>query len=827
MKFIITKKMKNSVSLKFTFLLICIFFSMKIYSQFGECTHMNGIGPENKNYLPPPDITFKEKMIIEFYCQATAPWGDDVINDEECSKTIKNSGCLLTCLSMIMKANGVDIDPGTLNTWLSDNNGFFGCRLRYASIDSYPKSTVTFADYEVTYSLQTVKKELDAGNPVIAHLNSNHYVLITGYVNEGNNSSDFYYHDPGSSNGADLDWSDEASNCVDLVIYHNVKYIFSYNISGYVKDADNNGIEGVTLTFEGNDASTTTATTDEDGYYIHEVPSDWEGTVRPSKPGYSFFGPAIRNYSDLEGNQTDQNYCGGELKELISISGIIKDDSGNPIENATITFDPPGNSIETDDNGNFEFTVESGWEGYIEVEADGYQNNKQNYGLYTTDINIGNIELSETGIHGCKLKYNINSNSGEYIFEIYSCTELDKIKWMVTGGNDYYYEKTNVSSYEESIGLPGPGWYTVCAEIFFYNGVSEEICKEIRYEGIRNCNFNNTKVVSDFEIIGGSRIFKKGSTVTFMDASRSEQRNPDFEEYYPDQIADPCPISTWIWDLDWEHDDCPWWAGKNHDCRYDEGYLENDYKQYVNKTYNSKGIYIIELHVHDADESKVKISPSGGIAHVSHGKKWGWVAIVDCDAVTTSDDRSSQVVRDKENYTYYYSGIFRLYDELPDQNIKNTSIKYIACDQIELQAGFHAKAASGQTIRFTPDHPNLQNTVKSTYVTENNDKKSYLIEKDDYYNDEQNHLLNKDTIIKKEIVNIYPNPSNGIINIELNCAISNVEIIEINNTSGLNVKTIKPSSNVINVNLNKYAGNIYFIKTIFVDKVITKKVIIQ
>lgn len=71
-------------------------------------------------------------------------------------------------------------------------------------------------------------------------------------------------------------------------------------------------------------------------------------------------------------------------------------------------------------------------------------------------------------------------------------------------------------------------------------------------------------------------------------------------------------------------------------------------------------------------------------------------------------------------------------------------------------------------------------------------------------------------------LSIYPNPSNGIINIDAD----NISQIEIHNVIGQNVAIIVVESNRYELNMSDYEAGIYFIKIKTVDETITRKVIL-
>ena len=79
----------------------------------------------------------------------------------------------------------------------------------------------------------------------------------------------------------------------------------TYAISGNVRDAENNGISGVTVNFSNNAGSTVT---DSSGYYSLDVDSDWTGAVTPVTGDRYTSDPPDRSYDSLTSDQSEQDY---------------------------------------------------------------------------------------------------------------------------------------------------------------------------------------------------------------------------------------------------------------------------------------------------------------------------------------------------------------------------------------------------------------------------------------------------------------------------------------------------------------------------------------
>ena len=61
-----------------------------------------------------------------FFSALDPTWADDPIIDEDgvTQGTIRTIGCVMTSATMVLKYYGVDTDPGQLNSWLNENDGY-------------------------------------------------------------------------------------------------------------------------------------------------------------------------------------------------------------------------------------------------------------------------------------------------------------------------------------------------------------------------------------------------------------------------------------------------------------------------------------------------------------------------------------------------------------------------------------------------------------------------------------------------------------------------------------------------------------------------------
>jgi alpha-tubulin suppressor-like RCC1 family protein len=113
----------------------------------------------------------------------------------------------------------------------------------------------------------------------------------------------------------------------------------------------NAGVAGATLTYV--DGKLKTVKSDATGHYVFQVSYHWTGTVTPSKPGYIFFSPPSRGYTDVLTDKPNQNYTANALAKFKSYGaydGWILESSEN--SNAGGTFNAASNKFIVGDDQN-------------------------------------------------------------------------------------------------------------------------------------------------------------------------------------------------------------------------------------------------------------------------------------------------------------------------------------------------------------------------------------------------------------------------------------------------------------------------------------------
>jgi hypothetical protein len=142
------------------------------------------------------------------------------------------------------------------------------------------------------------------------------------------------------------------------------KYIGTYFISGFVRDISGQPIGQIPI-----EGFPQNLSTNEFGYYITEVPAQWNGTVTPVFSGYQFNPNAI-SISQVNSDRSDQNFIIRKMGSVY-VTGKIKDENGEPFIDATLNGFPETTRI--DATGNFYGEVPVGWSGTIIPVSEGYQ----------------------------------------------------------------------------------------------------------------------------------------------------------------------------------------------------------------------------------------------------------------------------------------------------------------------------------------------------------------------------------------------------------------------------------------------------------------------
>lgn len=160
------------------------------------------------------------KKIILFLCAAliwnlagaaTFPWFSQVDsrwNSENLGysrSSIGNSGCVLSCLSMLLNAEASNprVTPDQLNDWLRRNGGYAGNLMRWqvpAQIDGLGPGLELVSQIERANDWRYLSDELDQGHKVIVKVSgrASHWVLVVDRDGPYDKASSYQVNDPGT-----------------------------------------------------------------------------------------------------------------------------------------------------------------------------------------------------------------------------------------------------------------------------------------------------------------------------------------------------------------------------------------------------------------------------------------------------------------------------------------------------------------------------------------------------------------------------------------------------------------------------------------------------
>lgn len=222
--------MNSILNTALIFALTCLFAQAT-----AQDLHEAPAGPfiDSASYVPPAEGDRAACTIpINSRKQCGQSWSSSTLGF--CTTTICQEGCALACATMVLNANGISIDPGQLNTWLKSNSGYTtgNCLIYWNAVTNYPNASLTWYG-STAYNLAVIKAEIDAGNPVIIHVNRpygststatcSHFVVAYSYTNSGTSMSDFIIADPGvSAFPTNLSNYTICSESTALRIYRNV-----------------------------------------------------------------------------------------------------------------------------------------------------------------------------------------------------------------------------------------------------------------------------------------------------------------------------------------------------------------------------------------------------------------------------------------------------------------------------------------------------------------------------------------------------------------------------------------------------------------------------
>jgi hypothetical protein len=124
----------------------------------------------------------RAELNVPRFAQADPRWADDPLGPTD--STIGGEGCAVSCAAMVLSYYGVNVDPGVLNTFLTDNAGYTPQGWLYW------EKAAAFAPgkakhiYEDAPSYYLIDSNLLKGNPVIIRIRLKsgitHFVVVVG-----------------------------------------------------------------------------------------------------------------------------------------------------------------------------------------------------------------------------------------------------------------------------------------------------------------------------------------------------------------------------------------------------------------------------------------------------------------------------------------------------------------------------------------------------------------------------------------------------------------------------------------------------------------------
>jgi hypothetical protein len=142
---------------------------------------------------------------FNWYSQGDARWKQERLGASKRS-TIGRSGCVLSCLSMLLNAEATNprITPDELNAWLSKNGGFRGSDMRWqipGQFDGKGNGLELVAQINTANNWKFLSDNMAKGNKVIVKVKGrrSHWVLVTKQVGDSDSAASYLINDPATN----------------------------------------------------------------------------------------------------------------------------------------------------------------------------------------------------------------------------------------------------------------------------------------------------------------------------------------------------------------------------------------------------------------------------------------------------------------------------------------------------------------------------------------------------------------------------------------------------------------------------------------------------
>lgn len=138
-----------------------------------------------------------------WFSQGDTRWKSNTLGNG--GSSIGNSGCVLSCLSMLLNAEASNprITPSDLNSWLRKNGGYAGNLMRWqvpGEIDGNGPGLELVSQINKSNDWDYLSSELAKGHKVIVKVSGrrSHWVLVVAQDGPYNKASSYIVNDPGT-----------------------------------------------------------------------------------------------------------------------------------------------------------------------------------------------------------------------------------------------------------------------------------------------------------------------------------------------------------------------------------------------------------------------------------------------------------------------------------------------------------------------------------------------------------------------------------------------------------------------------------------------------
>ncbi len=214
----------------------------------------------------------------------------------------------------------------------------------------------------------------------------------------------------------------------------------TYSVSGYVRDTSENPVNGVTISFSGGYSS---VITNSNGYWSKDGLSG-SVVVTPSKSGWTFT-PAS---TTVAGAKNDVNFIGTPPVPITySVSGYVRNNSGNGLSGVTISFTNGYTSVTTNSNG---YWSKDGLSGSVTVTPylSGYTfvPSSRNVSGPTNDVNFTGTE-NVSGSMSIENAWILTTNGTPTSGQVYSSPAISPNGVVFIGSQQGLFFKFSSNSY--------------------------------------------------------------------------------------------------------------------------------------------------------------------------------------------------------------------------------------------------------------------------------------------------------------------------------------------------------------------------------------------